>query len=127
MGKIRMTVAQKAELAQSYIAHARSSGRWRPRRSSRGIRAMLASRVAQAYPSSETLSAACRARRAGISFSRIFPEVPMLSSPVSRVTLAAGLAIAGSGPLASAQAIDLRNARVVDLSHPFDERTLYWP
>ena len=51
----------------------------------------------------------------------------MLSSPVSRVTLAAGLAIAGSGPLASAQAIDLRNARVVDLSHPFDERTLYWP
>src|ERR1700693_4766723 len=43
MGKIRMTVAQNAELAQSYIAHARSSGRCSPRRSSRETWAMLAS------------------------------------------------------------------------------------
>ncbi len=43
-----------------------------------------------------------------------------------------GAAIAASGPGATAQpgradAPDLRTARVVDLTHPFDERTLYWP
>jgi kynurenine formamidase len=29
--------------------------------------------------------------------------------------------------LASAQPIDLRTARVVDLTHPFDDKTIYWP
>ena len=33
----------------------------------------------------------------------------------------------GAAPSAPPSAPDLRTARVVDLSHPFDERTLYWP
>src|SRR6266851_6925056 len=42
--------------------------------------------------------------------------------------LAAGIAPAeGAAPSAPPSAPDLRTARVVDLSHPFDERTLYWP
>src|SRR6266851_1982326 len=42
--------------------------------------------------------------------------------------LAVGIAPAeGAAPSAPPSAPDLRTARVVDLSHPFDERTLYWP
>lgn len=42
--------------------------------------------------------------------------------------LAAGIAPAeGATPSAPPSAPDLRTARVVDLTHPFDERTLYWP
>jgi kynurenine formamidase len=37
------------------------------------------------------------------------------------------LVLAGAGTAAAQQAPDLARARVVDLSHPFDERTLYWP
>jgi len=45
---------------------------------------------------------------------------------VTRVTLA-GLALLGVGGASSAQTVDLRTARVVDLTHPFDEKTIYWP
>ena len=29
--------------------------------------------------------------------------------------------------LASAQSLDLASSRLVDLTHPFNERTVYWP
>jgi kynurenine formamidase len=58
--------------------------------------------------------------------SGIFPEVDMLPRAVSRVALA-GFAALGLGRFASAPALDLKTARVVDLTHPFDEKTLYWP
>jgi len=48
-----------------------------------------------------------------------------LSTPF-RVTLAAALSLALPGR-AAAQPVDLRTARAVDLTHPFDERTIYWP
>ena len=51
----------------------------------------------------------------------------MLLSALSRLTLAAALALAGFGKVAFAQTIDLKTARVVDLTHPFDEKTPYWP
>ena len=51
----------------------------------------------------------------------------MLPSAVRRGVLAAGLIALGASRLASAQAIDLKTARVVDLTHPFDQKTLYWP
>ncbi|PYQ17272.1 MAG: cyclase [Acidobacteria bacterium] len=38
----------------------------------------------------------------------------------------AGLTLAGSS-LVSAPPVDLRTARAVDLTHPFDEKTIYWP
>jgi kynurenine formamidase len=37
------------------------------------------------------------------------------------------LAVLAPGRVASAQGLDLRTARAVDLTHPFDEKTLYWP
>jgi kynurenine formamidase len=48
------------------------------------------------------------------------------------MALVAGLALGiapaeAAAPSAAPSAPDLRTARVVDLSHPFDERTLYWP
>jgi kynurenine formamidase len=51
----------------------------------------------------------------------------MLASALSRRALAAALALAGLGNVAFAQTIDLNTARVVDLTHPFDEKTPYWP
>jgi len=45
---------------------------------------------------------------------------------VTRLTLASLVAFVASTP-GSAQTIDLRTARVVDLTHPFDEKTIYWP
>ena len=51
----------------------------------------------------------------------------MLLSALSRLALAAALAMAGLGNVAFAQTIDLKTARVVDLTHPFDEKTPYWP
>jgi len=45
---------------------------------------------------------------------------------VTGVTLVAPLLL-GLCPLVSAQTIDLKTARVVDLTHPFDEKTPYWP
>jgi kynurenine formamidase len=58
---------------------------------------------------------------------RIFAEVTMPASAVSRPALAAGFAVLALGRLASAPAVDLATARAVDLTHPFDEKTLYWP
>ena len=54
------------------------------------------------------------------------------SHDLRAMALVAGLAIGiasaeGAAPSAPPSAPDLRTARVVDLSHPFDERTLYWP
>jgi kynurenine formamidase len=51
---------------------------------------------------------------------------------VRRLGLAASLATlvavsAGAAPAKPVPAVDLRTARIVDLTHPFDERTLYWP
>jgi kynurenine formamidase len=48
------------------------------------------------------------------------------------MALVAGLALGiapaeGAAPLAPPSAPDLRTVRVVDLTHPFDERTPYWP
>jgi len=51
----------------------------------------------------------------------------MLRSASCRVVFLAGVAALGLSPLALAQAIDLRTARVVELTHSFDEKTLYWP
>jgi len=51
----------------------------------------------------------------------------MLPSALSRAALAAALAMAGLGNVAFAQTIDLKTARVVDLTHSFDETTPYWP
>ena len=48
-----------------------------------------------------------------------------LGLAASLATLAAGSA--GAAPAKPVPAIDLRTARIVDLTHPFDERTLYWP
>ena len=45
---------------------------------------------------------------------------------VTRMSLAA-LALLGPCHLVAAQTIDLKTARVVDLTHPFDEKTPYWP
>jgi kynurenine formamidase len=48
----------------------------------------------------------------------------------SRFALAAVLALLAGGPLAAQPprpAPDLATAEVVDLTHPFDEKTLYWP
>src|SRR6266850_412263 len=49
-----------------------------------------------------------------------------------RLGLAASLATlvavsGGAAPAKPVPAIDLRTARILDLTHPFDERTLYWP
>ncbi|HEU0094168.1 MAG TPA: cyclase family protein [Vicinamibacteria bacterium] len=54
------------------------------------------------------------------------------SHDLRAMALVAGLAVGiapaeGAAPSAPPSAPDLRTARVVDLSHPFDERTLYWP
>src|SRR5712691_9574566 len=106
MGKIRMTVAQNAELAQSYIAHARSSGRCSPRRSSRGTWAMLASFGRASLPQPRPLAAPSHLRQ----------ETKMPHVTVIRRSL---VALALLGRLASAQTIDLKTARVVDLTHPF--------
>ena len=46
---------------------------------------------------------------------------------VFRVVVTAGLVVLALGGVAFAQPLDLRTARVVDLTHPFDEKTLYWP
>jgi kynurenine formamidase len=48
------------------------------------------------------------------------------------MALVAGLALGiapaeGAAPSSPPSAPDLRTARVMDLTHPFDERTLYWP
>src|SRR2546425_10192397 len=43
-----------------------------------------------------------------------------MSHLIGRVLLALGLA-------APAAALDLSGARLVDLTHPFDSRTIYWP
>ncbi len=43
------------------------------------------------------------------------------------VALAAVVSIALTARLASAQGIDLKRQRLVDLSHPFNAKTLYWP
>jgi kynurenine formamidase len=48
------------------------------------------------------------------------------------IAFVAGLALgmapaAGAAPSSPPSAPDLRTARVVDLTHPFDERTPYWP
>src|SRR5881397_2547786 len=104
MGKIRITVAQNAELAQSYMAHARSSGRCSPRRSSRGTWAMLASfgRASLSQPG-PLVGGLVRARAAGLSFDQRHrhQEVNMLSSGLSRVALAAALASVALGRVAS--------------------------
>jgi kynurenine formamidase len=62
---------------------------------------------------------------AQVSFG-IRQEINMPPVTVTRVTLA-GLALVGAGVAGSAQTVDLRTARVVDLTHPFDEKTIYWP
>jgi len=54
------------------------------------------------------------------------------SHDLRAMALVAGLTVGiasaeGAAPSAPPSAPDLRTARVVDLSHPFDERTLYWP
>jgi len=54
------------------------------------------------------------------------------SHDLCAMALVAGLALGiapaeGAAPSSAPSAPDLRTARVVDLSHPFDERTLYWP
>jgi kynurenine formamidase len=42
--------------------------------------------------------------------------------------LLSGLALTACGPLPAAAApLDLTSARVIDLTHAYDERTLYWP
>ncbi len=51
----------------------------------------------------------------------------MLRSVASRVVVTAGLVVLALRGVASAQPVDLRTARVVDLTHPFNEKTLYWP
>jgi kynurenine formamidase len=52
----------------------------------------------------------------------------MPRSTVHCVALTVGVVlVVGAGRLACAQPLDLRTARVVDLTHPFDEKTLYWP
>ena len=45
---------------------------------------------------------------------------------VARVALA-GLALLGPPRMGAAPAVDLRTARVVDLTHTFDATTIYWP
>ena len=54
------------------------------------------------------------------------------SHDVRALALVAGLALGiapaeGAAPSPPPSAPDLRTARVVDLTHPFDERTPYWP
>ena len=44
---------------------------------------------------------------------------------VHRSIVAAGLLIAAAA--VGAQPIDLAKAKVVDLTHPFDDKTIYWP
>jgi kynurenine formamidase len=39
----------------------------------------------------------------------------------------AGVALLGPGRPGGAQTVDLRTARVVDLTHTFDDKTIYWP
>jgi len=53
----------------------------------------------------------------------------MLRSTIPCVagTVAIAVAAVGAGRPVSAQALDLKTARAVDLTHPFDEKTLYWP
>jgi kynurenine formamidase len=53
----------------------------------------------------------------------------MASTSVRHRLAAAALAassLAANGP-ALGQTIDLERSRVIDLTHPYDERTLYWP
>jgi len=45
---------------------------------------------------------------------------------VVRVALV-GVALLGPGRPGEAQRVDLRTARVVDLTHTFDDKTIYWP
>ncbi len=52
--------------------------------------------------------------------------LPALPCVLAAVVAFAATNVAAPGPQAP-QAPDLATARVVDLSHPFDERTLYWP
>jgi len=59
--------------------------------------------------------------------SRPRPGSPDVRAMALVAGLALGIAPAEGAAPAPPSAPDLRTARVVDLSHPFDERTLYWP
>ncbi len=43
------------------------------------------------------------------------------------ITLAAVLALAGAAAVGAPKPPDLATAKVIDLTHPFDEKTIYWP
>src|SRR5207244_9750497 len=60
-----------------------------------------------------------RARHAGAPRARRAPA-PGAMTMIGRMLLMLGLA-------APAAALDLAGARLVDLTHPFDSRTIYWP
>ena len=53
--------------------------------------------------------------------------MPASRSFVARIAIVAGIAALVIGWRAGAQVPDPRALRLVDLTHPFDERTLYWP
>ncbi len=44
-----------------------------------------------------------------------------------RSLIACSLALTAASQKAVAQALDLSRVRIVDLTHPFDEHTIYWP
>jgi len=54
-------------------------------------------------------------------------DVTRLRARARSVALAALASIALTAAVASAQGIDLTRQRLVDLSHPFNAKTLYWP
>ncbi len=63
-------------------------------------------------------------RTGALSLASSILLLPMLSSPVGK--LLATRAVPG-GPREVSSILDLRAVRLVDLTHPFDEKTLYWP
>jgi len=56
------------------------------------------------------------------------PVLGLVFAAVCSLSLSAGHGAAAAEPAAGVRPpIDLRDARLVDLTHPFDDKTIYWP
>src|SRR4051794_10907966 len=79
-------------------------------------------------PARTTTSAACAAP----AMSRSSPKMRIFMmkayiTRMRRLALLAALLLAGCATAASRGPVDLARAEIVDLTYPFDARTLYWP
>src|SRR5882724_11458052 len=119
MGKMAVMIPTcMADIAQSYMAQARSSGRWRPRRSSKRVVRMSRRRVAEAgrWRKGSQRALTSRVRRGTLG--RLMPvELPTQGPTDMKIlALVAAGVLAVAGPLASQQASVAR--LVVSPAHP---------